>query len=345
MKLSLIAFTAKGRALAQRLIGLLEGGGHTFVDKHFEWNSGAGNPCFLRSWTACAWAASDGLIFIGATGIAVRAIAPFVQDKLTDPAIVSIDELGHFVVPLLGGHIGGANALARELAALLGATPVISTATDLNNKIAIDLWMAERGLFLCERELAKAVSAALLDGKEIGFYSDFAQHTPPRGFVPTVAGELGVCVSFEKKQIFTRTLHAIPRVITLGVGCRRGVADDAFEHVLLEVIAENHIAPEAVAQLATIDLKRDEPCIRAFCEKYHLSLLAFPADVLARVPGSFTASDFVRRTTGVDNVCERAAVLAAAAPLIFPKTARNAVTVAAAGTMDAGDAGKKTDAF
>ena len=126
----------------------------------------------LAEFAGPVFQASDVLIFVGACGIAVRAIAPHIHDKQTDPAVVSLDELGRFVIPLLSGHIGGANALAVRLAAALGATAVVTTATDVNGRFSVDTWAASQGLFIDDMRAAKAVSAAILEGP-VPLVSDF----------------------------------------------------------------------------------------------------------------------------------------------------------------------------
>ena len=108
-------------------------------------------------------------MYVGATGIAVRAIAPYVRDKFHDPAVVSVDEAGRFVVPLLSGHVGGANELARVVAELCGGQAVVSTATDVNELFAVDEWAARRGYAIVERVIAKEISARLLEGASVGF--------------------------------------------------------------------------------------------------------------------------------------------------------------------------------
>ena len=115
----------------------------------------------------------DAIVFIGACGIAVRSIAPFVKSKKIDPAVVVVDEQGQFAISLLSGHIGGANELTEEIAEILRAQSVITTATDLNDKFAVDVFAKKNGCFISDMELAKEISAALLAGKEVGFASDF----------------------------------------------------------------------------------------------------------------------------------------------------------------------------
>ena len=135
----------------------------------------------LSTWTAEHFAADDALVFVGASGIAVRAIAPHVQDKFTDPAVVSVDEAGRFAVPLLSGHVGGANDLARAIADVLGAQAAVSTATDVNGLFAVDEWAARHGLAIVERDVAKEISAALLEGRAVGYETDFDIEDQPQG--------------------------------------------------------------------------------------------------------------------------------------------------------------------
>ncbi len=329
MTVSLIAFSKNGAAVMNAIACCLSDRGETVLDTYLLHEKSAAQPS-LREWTGHAFG-GDAVIFVGACGIAVRAIAPFIRDKLEDPAVICVDERGQFVIPLLSGHVGGANALAATIAKAVGATPVITTATDVQGRFAVDVWAKDYGLHLYERQYAKELSAALLDGRTVGVFSDFLiDGSLPDGMAAADSGNLGLCVSWDTQvQPFFHTLHAVPRTVTLGVGCRRNVPAEAFEHTVLDCLRQNHIAIEAVASLATIDLKSNEPCIRAFCEKYRLPLVTASAETLAAVEGEFTASAFVGKVTGVDNVCERAAVLAGGGPLLFRKQSRDAVTVAA----------------
>ncbi|WP_368163163.1 cobalamin biosynthesis central domain-containing protein, partial [Collinsella aerofaciens] len=136
----------------------------------------------LRTWTALAWEASDALLFVGAAGIAVRAIAPHVASKATDSAVVVIDEAGRFAVPLLSGHLGGANELAQTVARAAGAIPVITTATDVRGVWAVDTWARCAGLAVSNPEAIKRVSARLLSGGRVALYSDMPiSGQPPEG--------------------------------------------------------------------------------------------------------------------------------------------------------------------
>ena len=332
MKLALTAFTSRGLELARRLAGALAEGGHTCTLSAPRRLAGEG-PGYdsLGAWTGEQFRQADALIFVGACGIAVRAIAPFVRDKFTDPAVVSVDEAGRFVVPLLSGHVGGANGLALRVAALTGGQAAISTATDVNGLFAVDVWAKERGMHLSSRALAKEVSAALLEGKSVGFRSDFGHPCPP-GLSEDGDAELGIWVTDRWGEgPFPKTLRLVPKSLILGVGCRRGTPAEAIEEAALEAL--EGLGLWAVAGVATIDLKGDEAGLLAFCERHGWPLTTYSAGELARAEGDFTPSAFVASVTGVDNVCERAAVLGGGA-LIVPKRAKNGVTTAVARRLD-----------
>ena len=271
----------------------------------------------------------DAMVFVGSVGIAVREIAPHVRDKSTDPAVVSIDELGKFSVPLLSGHIGGANDLALALAETIGATPVITTATDINKKFSVDAWAAHKGLVIASLSRAKAVSAAILE-QNVPLKSDFAIVTKlPNGVVLADSGDVGIRISVFKDEPYERTLRLIPPILHLGIGCRKGTPTEAIREAVESVLHEYNIDRRAIKCVASIDLKKEEPGLLEFCAEWKLPVRFYTAEELKAVPGDFTPSEFVQSITGVDNVCERSALIGAK-ELIVKKTAMNGVTVAVA---------------
>lgn len=168
MKIALFAYSRKGCRTARVIMSLFP---HDDIRAHtmerFEEDGFApilrpAKPFYgeLFSW-------ADALVFVGSCGIAVREIAPHVHDKRTDPAVVCMDELGHFVIPLLSGHIGGANEMALKIANYLNATPVITTATDINNRFSVDAWAARNGFVIDNIHRAKMVSAAIWSGTSL----------------------------------------------------------------------------------------------------------------------------------------------------------------------------------
>ena len=274
-----------------------------------------------------AW--SDAMVFVGAVGIAVREIAPFIRSKLTDPAVVSMDELGHYVIPLLSGHIGGANDLALSLAEVVGGTPVVTTATDINKKFSVDAWAARKGLAITNLNIAKSVSAEILE-RPVPVKSDFPIVTElPNGVVAAEEGKIGICISCHKEKPFEETLLLVPPVLHLGIGCRRGTPVEKFREAVDSVLKEYNIHPRAIKQVTSIDIKSNEEGLLAFCKERNLPAVFYTAEQLWEVPGEFTPSQCVLRFTGVDNVCERSSMIGAE-KLLVKKTIRNGVTVAIA---------------
>lgn len=315
----ILAFSRRGMETAGRIARALEGEYET------ECLRPEGN---LRPLVEARFPVSDALIFVGSCGIAVRAIAPFLKGKTRDPAVIVSDETGKWVISLLSGHIGGANALALRIARAIGAQPVITTATDVNKRFSVDAWATKAGLSIGSMDLAKRFSAAILE-RDLPLCSDFpVEGPPPAGVFWGDSGALGAAVSCLKKNPFEETLCLVPQKLHLGVGCRRGTPCSAFE----EILSALPIHPEAVRSVASIDIKQDEQGLLDFCAAHNWGARFYPAAQLMALGGEFTGSDFVQKTVGVDNVCERAAMVSAGpgARLILRKTISGGVTMAAA---------------
>ncbi|HIV35197.1 MAG TPA: cobalt-precorrin 5A hydrolase [Candidatus Blautia intestinigallinarum] len=291
----------------------------------------------LREWTGRQFEECEAVIFIGACGIAVRSVAPFVKSKKTDPAVLVIDECQTFVISLLSGHLGGANDLAREAAKFLGAAAVVTTATDLHGRFAVDVFAKKNGCEIFPMTAAKAFSAALLAGETVGFYSDFPWTGElPKGFVLVNSQEqrenpaVGMALTVRRDcEPFAQTVRVVPKAVTVGLGCRKGTKEEAIDRLVLEALDENGIWPQALWKAASVDLKKEEAGIHSWCHRRGIPFETYPAEALLKVPGEFTASEFVRKTTGVENVCERSAVLAGGdGRLIQRKKAGDGVTCA-----------------
>ncbi len=259
MTCAYIAFTARGLALAQQLAAACPGS----VAR------GGADGVRLTDWTAAQFAQSDALIFVGAAGIAVRAIAPHCRSKAADPAVVVLDEGGQFAIPLLSGHLGGANELAQRLAAVCHAVPVITTATDGRGVFAVDEWAKRQNCAVAEPERIRYVSGALLAGRSVCYAADWVvSGTPPAGVEPAAAADRA---DFALTLTPTgEALHLIPRIAVLGVGCKRGTTAEKLETAFAAFCAEHHFAPQGIVRAASIDLKKDEPGLAAFCRSARL---------------------------------------------------------------------------
>ena len=316
LRAAVFCFSDRGAALAERIAGLFPGA-RTVRPR--------GD---LAARTAECFRECDALIFVGAAGIAVRAIAPHVAAKTADPAVIVADDCGRHVVSLLSGHIGGANRLTRQIAARIGAEPVVTTATDVNQRFSIDEWAARRGLSIESMDAAKRFSAEILR-RDLPLTGDFPVDGPlPAGVFPGSEGDVGAAISCYRKHPFAVTALLSPRIVHLGIGCKRGAGAEA----IAAAVDGLNLAPGAIVRAASIDVKAHEPGLLAFCRARGIEIRFYSAAELSAAEGEFTPSEFVKKTVGVDNVCERAAAVSAGpgAKIFIRKTRGDGVTVAAA---------------
>ncbi len=326
----LVSFTQNGAKTLSRIAGLLK---DEYVERYVRTVDPSLFETSLSRFSQQAMVDCDLIIFVGAAGIAVRSVAPYLQGKAFDPAVLVVDEKSNFVIPLLSGHLGGANRLAERIADGLGAQAVITTATDLNGVFAVDAWAKMHGCIVWDVPNIKHISGALLRGEAVGLKSRF----PVDGSLPAhvslnLDSESGIFVGYNiNAKPYTHTLHLIPRIVHLGIGCRRGISAEAVEGTVMMVLKQSGVPLAAVCTVASIDVKKDEPGLLLFCQRHDLPFVTFSADKLQNVSGGFTASGFVRQTVGVDNVCERSAACSSGGgKLLCRKTAVNGVTVALA---------------
>ncbi len=256
----------------------------------------------LDDWTSENFKTGNILIYIGAIAIAVRAIAPFIKDKTTDPGVIVIDEQGTFVVPILSGHIGGAIDAAKEIAELIGAVPVITTATDLRGEFAVDVFAKKNNLEISDIKMAKEFTAKLLAGEDAVFTVSPRRH------------EEGLLL--------------IPKCVVIGMGCRRGKEFEKLYQFLMEILDENNIDPRSLRALTSIDLKKDEEGLNRLADKLKIPFMTYSAEELMEQEGDFEKSDFALEVTGADNICERSVMAYGAEKLIVKKTAREGMTIA-----------------
>ncbi len=270
----------------------------------------------------------EGIVFVCACGIAVRKIAPYVKSKVTDPAVIVIDEQGKFVISLLSGHLGGANILAKRIAESIGAIPVITTATDIGGKFSPDSFAKANNLHIAEMDIAKEIASRIVNNGRIALYSDYPYiHRPEQFFADTVT-DIGICISADSRKMpFTKTLHLIPKNLVLGVGCKKDTVFSVFEEFILQKFSEYNLPLFRVNEIVSIDLKQNEKALQKFSEKYRIPLKFYNAKALQTVKGNFQHSEFVLKTTGVDNVCERSA-LYYGGKLLISKQCGNGITLA-----------------
>lgn len=305
-----------------------------------------------RRWSTCRQ-----LVLVMPTGVAVRAIAPLLADKRTDPAVVCLDEAGRSVIPLVGGHRGGANGLARRLAALTGGHAAITTASDLQGKPALDLLGLEEGWRLEGEEALTPVSAALVNGAPIGLFVEpaLADATAPvlaplrgLGQVQSVASlaqleeglagqrlAAAVIVSHRRLEPAARLWQGRvvvyrPPLLVAGIGCRRGVDVAELQEALEAACADAGLALSAVGALATASIKQEEPGLHALAARLQVPLVVVPeGDLAGLAPEDFSPSA-AQEKFGLPGVAEPCARLVAGGPLLVPKQRYGRCTVAIA---------------
>lgn len=280
----------------------------------------------------------DAIVFVTASGIAVRSVAEHLTHKSKDPAIVCMDERSKHVISLVSGHAGGANALTQMLADVMWATPVITTATDVEGQFSIDDYAREHNLVVTHWAKAKAISAEVLATGAKPVWVDEAEVSQEEeknaceickeqkstgidvgkiendgceneiGVQKLQIGSHQVVITPQDVSVDAQTLQLIPRCIVAGVGCKKGIPVDKIEHAVQDAFAKAGLRMEALCAVVSIDLKKEEAGLLEFCETRNVPFETYAAEELQAVPGTYSASEFVSGVTGVDNVCERSAV-------------------------------------
>lgn len=290
------------------------------------------------------------LIFIGAAGIAVRAIAPYLVDKFSDPAVLVVDDQGQFCISLLSGHIGGGNAFAERVAGLLGAIPVITTGTDRRQLGSLDLILQAAQVPLRpHRDDVLRVNAGLLKGQLTLLYWEDLYESPFADSLQKVTTHLNfsgftVCKTYEtflaafesqdeaqaiylgtsKKRIDQlqclydlqgsqkagHLVVAIPRLWVLGTGSRKSLDSAVYEAAFKDYLLLQDLVPEAIVQLASVDIKVDEGCMADLASAYGYTLKFFSVEALKTVHEAFERSEWVFSQLGVNAVAGPAALLA-----------------------------------
>lgn len=332
MRIHLAAFTKQGGQLCWRIQQELLGLG-CYAEGYCTYETDGLKPLprDLKTFTGAAFNTCDAIVFIGAAGIAVRAIAPFISSKDRDPAVLVIDETGRYIIPVLSGHIGGANRLAGIIADILSGQAVITTATDLRRMFAVDSWAVANGCHISNVGQIKYISAALLNGEQVGLVSDFpVDGSLPEGLNYSTDNRMGICIAARNKKSFEHTLHLVPKQYVLGIGCRKNIQYEALLNFVNTILAGNGIQVFEIEAIASIDLKSEEEALLTLSRQWKVPFYTYTAKELLQVTGDFNHSDFVKEVTGADNVCERAAVKASNGKLTVRKLSENGITAAIA---------------
>lgn len=306
-RLAVLALSRGGSELGRRLAADLDG-------EFF--------ACKGRLGTVMAeiWPEFSRIICIMATGIVVRTIAPLLHDKYSDPAIVVCDELGRFAISLISGHLGGANALARQVAAVTRGQAVLTTASDVLGKTALDLWCRDQGLVPVDREGLTRAMGKLVDRGSLRLWSRYPLGKLPEDLLPVGERKDADLIIDCRTDTNDRGTLAVPRALVVGIGCNRGTPAAVIARAVQQTCEQQHLHPMAIARLASIDLKQDEVGLLEYAAECGLHIDFYSKDQLNRVDNVGT-SEAVLRATGAKGVAEPAALISAGvgARLLVPK--------------------------
>ncbi len=347
MAVSVIAITRNGARLGGKLAGGLPGS-RLHVLRKFQGTAGKGAIPFddLKGLIADLWQAGDDLVCIMAAGIVVRLIAPLLESKQTDPAVVVMDDAGKFSISLLSGHLGGANELAERTAWLVGARPVITTATDANGLPSFDMLAKEHGWAIENICGVKLLNSLLIEGEPISVVDSTGMVRPwfhSRGnliFFDTFAealesrarGHLFVTNRYLPPQISPENLLLLrPRNLVLGIGCNSGTSADEIEAFVLSQLKRIFLSPLGIRTIASASAKRNEPGLLEFAGRYKADILFYEPDQLNSVAAPSPPSEQAMAAIGARGVAEPAAILASGnSRLLLKKVKSGNLTLAVA---------------
>lgn len=349
-KLAIICLTRNGAKMGARLAEKMPGC-HLYLPERLRGYMAREDGNYYFSEFAAAFGQIfknySGLICIMATGIVVRSLGPLMASKHTDPAVVVVDESGQFAISLLSGHRGGANALAATVAELLEGQAVITTATDVNARPAVDVMAAQIDAVIRPQHNVKLINRLLAEGETVHLYSPWPLHAEwSRGFavhpwpipeteaLPVEKMRLpAVIVDWrcQSAQPGDNLIFLLPRNLHLGIGCRKGVDYEQLTLAVNTVLNSFYIEKSCILGMASLDIKAQEPALLKLAGDMQLPLKYYDRESLAALEGSFEGSEWVKQNVGVDGVCEPAARLAAKSGItLVPKQKIGPVTVSVA---------------
>jgi len=349
MTLAVITVTRQGIALGERILAA-EPESVLYVPAKYGLEPSARVRVFpgqLGPLLAEIYGSYQGFVFLMATGIVVRTIAEHIKDKRVDPAIVVMDITGRFAISLVSGHLGGANALTRRLAAATGATPVITTGTDVNETIAPDVIAMEIGGEVDDFEVMKQVSAALVDGDPTGVVDLVGVEAPALAGPlkanvtvfpsvealaesPVVAGMVITNRVLDLTALRRPIVILRPKNLVVGVGCNRGTAGREIVDAIRGVLRAHGLSPKSVKALATVDAKRDEAGLIEAAAQLGVPLAFCDKATLNAVPDVPNTSEAPMKFVGVQGVAEPSALAVSGGRLVVEKVKSGNVTVAVA---------------
>ena len=284
-------------------------------------------PGRLKATVASWWGRADALVFVSSLGIAVRAAAPHLSDKGSDPAVVMVSEDGSIVLPVAGAHLGGGGDLAARLAEVLGATLVQTTSSDRAGLTAPDLLASRLGWALLGKEMLPALNGALIESGSLSYWTDAAEFLPelPEGYSSADEPFADLIISPRRYVKTQARVQLVPRCVVAGIGCRKDAPVGTIRSVLFEAMRSHSLLPEAIKEIRTVDEKRDEPGLKELALSLKVPLIVVHRDEILKMEGNFSPSA-ASRHLDLPGVAEPCA--ASAGRLLGERLAADGVTVA-----------------
>ncbi|MGP1410695.1 MAG: cobalt-precorrin 5A hydrolase [Peptoanaerobacter stomatis] len=366
---AIISLTEKSIQAAYKLSDIFENADVYIMEKHRE-KQKSGKAIFYQKLDVLIdeiFEKYKAIIFIMATGIVIRHIARHIKDKTVDPAIIVCDEKLTFAISLLSGHIGGANEICRYIGEKTGAFPVITTATDINDKGALDNIALRLKAYKDEdRELYKNINYMLANDDKVYLLSDVSlpEDVDLRGFTlinyKKIKSADNLCIKndidfeknkFEENGIYKKNEFIIhityrkktgleylqnyakitPKCIYIGIGCKKNTPYDIIKHTLMKYLFDNNIDMTSIAKIGSIDIKRNEQGIINLAEKLGIEFITFTSDeiISSRYYNDIPKNDFVKSITGVDSVSLSCAKILSEDNIIAENFKGNGITLSA----------------
>lgn len=371
-KLAIVCITENGKKLSLKINSLMKKT-HVYVVKNKVNNLSVDNEIDnvflvekkLSELVQSLFKEYESILFIMATGIVVRVIAPHIKNKFVDPAILVSDEKGKNVISLLSGHMGGANELTEKISRLIDANPVITTATDVNEKSALDVIAKKLDAHIDDfRENVKDVNSMLVNNKDVHIYIDGDYKVDTRGFkvledlhsvsdyksiekiIAITNKEIAIgdkpidsvdkneydFLNEDKLSTYLQDIHkkivkVVPRDIVIGIGCRRNTESELLQECLNDLLHKYNIDANSIKLIGSIDVKHDEKAIIDLAKNLSVPFVIIGANEISKVDYLFDKSEFVKKNVGVYSVSEPVAYILSEGNLIIEKHKYKGITI------------------
>lgn len=336
MKIACFSFTTKGEEIGDKILDCYKEKSKFIKEVgHFKNSSIDGGikkilPIIVNKY--------NGIVFISATGIAIRLMMPFIKNKKIDPAVVVVDDLGRYSISLLSGHIGGGNILAKEIGNIIDAKPIITTASDSRGIESVDIYAMRNNLYMENMNSIKNITALMVEERKIGFYSEINTIIDYENLVEVENKEEihliekkvdGFLIVTSEEYIEINIPHTIlrPKNLNIGIGCRRGVKGEQIIKSIIDLFRKNNLSKKSIKSIGTISLKKDEKGIIEASKYFNCPINIYSKEEIKEVEDKFKKNKFVKEKIGVYGVSEPSAYLSGGR-LIINKTIYKDITLA-----------------